>query len=501
MTQRSFLGGRKFSGQDVFSLLNQSVAALRQGLVVRQFVAPPGKRQDGRVVRGTCIALARKPANADRYATRGNKLDGIAATKHEAGNGQRAAFDAPAGQMALRHLFLLRCFSVLVLLVVMLVATRVYRVGLPLRELLFGATLLVGHAGYTAYLIRRREPVGEGEFFRQLVIDLQLTTYVLYFSAGHENPFSGVCYMPLVIAAACVRWPYAAAMAVITLGDFAFLDAIGALPLVMADGSAVPAEVIALAGDAGYLLTASQIAYFVTRVASASREQAAALAAAREQQLNDQLVLGFGTLAAGAAHELATPLTSISLLAGRAPLREGLATIAGQAEACRQTLRNLAEAANGRPGAKVHDVSLDDYLADIAARFRQLRPEARLHLDWAVPQPAPLVRDDATLAQALITLLNNAAEASRESVSMKGSLQGDTLFVEVADRGPGIPKALAARLGQPFVTTRGPGEGMGMGLFLAKTSVERLGGALGFSDRPGGGTCVSLTLPLATLQS
>jgi two-component system sensor histidine kinase RegB len=111
-----------------------------------------------------------------------------------------------------------------------------------------------------------------------------------------------------------------------------------------------------------------------------------------------------------------------------------------------------------------------------------------------------VVRDDATLAQSVITLLNNAADVSPRAVEIGASLRDDMLFIVVADRGPGIPREIADRLGQPFVSTKGPAKGMGIGLFLVKTTVERLGGTLAFLAREGGGTRVSVSLPFAVLQ-
>lgn len=412
---------------------------------------------------------------------------------------------APAGQAALRHLFVLRCCTLATVLVLVAVATAEFEIALPLPLLVPGLAALAAYTGYTAWLLRQRRTVGETELFWQLVVDLQLITYLLYFSGGHENPFAPMYFVPLALAAAYLR-SLALLVAAIMLSDLLLMHLLNFEPLTMIDGGPVPSELMKAGVDVSYLLTASGLTVFVSRLAAAAHEQAAALARAREQQLNDQLVVGFGTLAAGAAHELATPLSSISLLAAelkgrRAPLKEGLETIAAQAQLCRQTLRNLVEAAQRSHGQIDQVATLDRFLEATAARFDRLRPDARLQSGWEVPSPAPLVREDVTLAQSLITLLNNAAEASPGEVSMLAAVHEDTLRVEVADRGPGIPPALAARLGRPFVTTRGPDEGMGMGLFLAKTSVERLGGALAFSARRGGGTRVTMTLPLAAIQA
>jgi len=412
--------------------------------------------------------------------------------------------DASDRRAALRELLILRCLAAPAALAIMLVATKLYHLALPLPELLPGVVVLVLYAGYTAYLLRRPRPVSEAVFSWQLVLDLQVISYLLYCCGGGANPFASLYVVPLTIAAVYLPWPHIGLITAVTLGDYAFLDIFGHPGLQMANGSPVPDGILEVAAEASYLLTGVQVVFFVTRLAATSRSRAAAVTAAREQQLNDRLVVAIGALAAGAAHEMATPLSTIAVLvkelrSGRGNMQNGLDTIARQVGACKQALRHLAEAAKPSHGESPRTVALDRFLESVAGRFRVLRPDADLRTDWAIPAPAPAVREDATLSQSIITLLNNAADASREPVQMNGYLRDDMLVLEVADRGPGISTELAERLGRPFVSTKGQAQGMGIGLFLAKTAVEGLGGALAFLERPGGGTCVTMTLPLAAL--
>jgi two-component system, sensor histidine kinase RegB len=409
------------------------------------------------------------------------------------------------GRAALRHLYQLRNVSIATTLAVIVVAVGVYHVALPVLQLMVGVSAFAIFNIYTWCRLREQRSVSELEFFRHLVLDVQVMTYLLSLTGDDNNPFAYLFLVPLTITAAYLDWRYTMAMLAITFGDYVFLH-VYYLPLQMPNGSPVPDGVIDAAVNVSYLMAASVIALFVTRIASTARGYASALAKAREKQLNDQFVVGFGTLAAGAAHEMATPLSVIAVLVkelrdGRGDVREGLETIGRQVQACKRTLEYLSEAAgrsrlDGNP-----EVGLDRFLESVACRFQMIRPDARLGTDWGMPSPAPVIRGDLTLAQSLLTLLNNAADASKEAVEMKGSLRNDTLVVEVEDRGAGIPKEIADHLGRAFVTTKGPERGMGMGLFLAKTAIERLGGTLEFFSRQGGGTRVSVTLPLATLQA
>ncbi|HEX6828687.1 MAG TPA: ATP-binding protein [Burkholderiales bacterium] len=408
------------------------------------------------------------------------------------------------GRAVLTHLFHLRSFAILTVIAVILVATRIHHVGLPVPELLPGVAALTIFNLYTWYRLRLPQAVSQRECSLQLIVDLQVLTYFLRLAGGDDNPFASLYFVPLTIAAAYLERPYSLLVMLVALADFGLLN-LGYVRLAMMDGGEVPDRVRDLGVDISYLLTGSQLAFFVTRVAASSRAYAAALAAAREQQLNDRLVVGFGTLAAGAAHEMATPLSVIAvlvkeLMAGRGQLQEGLETIARQVDACKRTLRYLSDTAARGLAESAGEVRLDRYLDSIAGRFRLLRPDARVHTNWELPLPVPLVHQDPTLAQSVITLLNNAADVSPRAVDMDGSLRDGMLVLEVSDRGPGIPQEIAQRLGQPFVTTKAPASGMGMGLFLAKTSIERLGGTLEFLRREGGGTRVCVTLPLVVLQ-
>lgn len=408
------------------------------------------------------------------------------------------------GRAALRHLYQLRNVAIATTPVVILVAVLVYHVALPVFPLTVGVGALAVFNVYTWYRLRSSRPASDAEFFRHLVFDVQVMTYLLSLTGDDNNPFAYLFLVPLTITAAYLDWRYTIAMLGITCGDYVFLH-IDHIPLEMPDGNPVPDGVVDAAMNVSYVMAASVTALFVSRIATTARAYASALAAAREKQLNDQFVVGFGTLAAGAAHEMGTPLSVIAVLvnelrAGRGDMREGIETIGKQVANCKRTLEYLAEAAgrsqlDGNPG-----IGLDRFLESVACRFQTVRPDARLGRYWGIASPAPVVREDLTLAQSLLTLLNNAADASKEAVEMTGSVRNDMLVVEVEDRGGGIPDEIAEQLGRPFVTTKGPERGMGMGLFLAKTAIERLGGTLEFFSRRGGGTRVSVTLPLATLQ-
>ena len=107
-----------------------------------------------------------------------------------------------------------------------------------------------------------------------------------------------------------------------------------------------------------------------------------------------------------------------------------------------------------------------------------------------------MISADCTLEQALLNLLNNAADVSPEGVELECNWSDKQLNLEIRDRGPGLSGEVARRAGQAFFTTKGPGRGLGIGLFLANASIERLGGEVNMFNREGGGACVRVILPL-----
>jgi two-component system sensor histidine kinase RegB len=138
-------------------------------------------------------------------------------------------------------------------------------------------------------------------------------------------------------------------------------------------------------------------------------------------------------------------------------------------------------------------------LRELIERLRSLRPGVQVRLNAEGAQPAPRLVVDQTLSQAILNVLNNAADASPDHVEVDLRWDAERFEILICDRGPGIEPALAAVAGEDVLTTKDPGQGLGLGLFLAHTTVQRLGGAIRLYNREGGGACTQLWLPLAPL--
>ena len=213
-----------------------------------------------------------------------------------------------------------------------------------------------------------------------------------------------------------------------------------------------------------------------------------------------------GTLAAGAAHELGTPLTTMAVVVGEmrraadTPERQrDAAILSEQIDACRHALSNLRAAAGHARADGGGREKLDAFVESIVARFQATRPDVPLEARWDGVAPAPEILADESLRQAILILLNNAADASPHHVDMEARWDRESLCVTVGDRGAGVPSGTLDKLGRTFFTTKPPGRGTGLGLVLTSSTVGRLGGTVRWSNRAGGGLVAEIRLPLHRL--
>jgi two-component system sensor histidine kinase RegB len=194
---------------------------------------------------------------------------------------------------------------------------------------------------------------------------------------------------------------------------------------------------------------------------------------------------------------------------GNAELQEDLLLLREQVDRCKQTISQiLASTGQGR-GESLRSLALDAYLQRLLDDWQVIRPHARISVSLQGVQPAPLIAAERTLEQALLNLLDNAADANGENrEALQFSPPGTPSIVDRNPRpGAGLDEETAQRLGEAFFSTktatRDPPNGIGIGLFLSNATVERLGGKVELFNRadPQGGACTRVTLPLTRLKA
>ncbi len=348
------------------------------------------------------------------------------------------------------------------------------------------------------WLAGGRRPVSDGLLLGVLALDAGLLTALLALSGGASNPFSGL-YLVVVGLGALVLRP-AGAFALLAVCAIAY-GALFTEPLGGGGHLGHPGMRGHLIGMwVAFVLGASFLSFAIVvlrrRLEVAEREAGEARGVAERAAR----LASLATLAAGAAHELATPLSTVAVVAGDlqrsadSDLREDGALLARQVERCRRILHQLAADAGAGLGEGRQVRALDALLREaVADRAVTLTVDPALG-DVAVEVPVEL------LSQALRRVLDNAlSSGDAPAVSLAARVAAGRLELVVRDRGAGMTPDVLARVGEPFFTTRPTGEGMGLGVYFARSVAEHLGGGLTLASTPGEGTAATLWFPLATI--
>jgi len=407
---------------------------------------------------------------------------------------------------ALRRLVNLRWLAIAGQAAAVAAAALLLGPGLPVGQLAGLLALSAAFNALTLWRARRIAQPGAGEVLAQLAFDILLLAGLLYFAGGATNPFTMLFLVPVALSATLL--PERATWTLAGLASALYALLLGwHVPLPGMAGHGDQAFGLHVLGMwAGFVATAALIAWFATRLGRSLPRRERELAAAREQALRDERLLAVATLAAGTAHELGTPLNTAALLA--AELEEACADDAERAALarelraqlgrCKATLADLSAAAGEAPLAGGRAEPVDGWLRELVAAWSRRRHAPPPPLALEGPRPAPRLLADRTLAQAIGSVLDNAADASPGEVEVAATWDEAAVRIEVRDRGPGLQGEARARAGREPWSGK-PG-GLGLGLFLAHRVVERFGGTVRLEDRPGGGLVTRIRLPLDAFQ-
>ncbi len=404
----------------------------------------------------------------------------------------------------LQRLFLLRNITILAIIAGTVLATGVYTLALPQRQLVVVICLLIGLNVLTLLRFRTAQAVTDTELFIQMLLDVAGITAVFYYTGGATNPFVWFFLLPLIIAATILPRIYTWIMAALTVACYSALLFYN-VPLphggMHHDGGF---EMHVFGMWLGFVMSAGFVAVLIVGMAHSLRERDRRLGEAREQALQNEQLVALGTLAAGAAHELGTPLGTMAILTAELEqehagpsdrdLQKKLGIIRQQIDRCKEALSVISASAGANRAESGHLMPVGDYLQQVISEWQAQRPGARLGFESDKINPDCDLIAERTLTQALICILNNAADVSPENIQLEATCSSSTLVLDVYDHGPGLEQDVHDQLGKSPVTTKN--EGMGVGLYLAYATIERLGGTLSFRNRDSGGTLTRIALPL-----
>jgi two-component system sensor histidine kinase RegB len=324
---------------------------------------------------------------------------------------------------------------------------------------------------------------------------------LLYLTGGLENPFSFLFLVPVTVSATSLPLRWTLALGALAFG-WASLLAVWHLPLPWGSGGPLALPRIYIAGLwAAIICGVIFSAIYARRIAQETRVMSSALAATEMVLAREQRLSALDGLAAAAAHELGTPLATIALVAkelkrelpANTPHKEDIDLLISQAARCREILSRLANR-DQQVDTVYGQVRLTAMLEDLVAPLRgsdiHIAVEAAGERDVA----EPVFQRNPAISYGLSNLLENAADFAAKAVIVQAGWSSSAITVIIRDDGPGFTQAVFDRLGEPFVTTRqgydtpemsedGGHQGMGLGLFIAKTLLERSGATVTLNNR------------------
>lgn len=340
-----------------------------------------------------------------------------------------------------------------------------------------------------------------------MLLDLITLTLMLHLSGGIGNPFSFFYFVNLAVGGVMIRPRAAWALTVTAVLGYLFL-LMRSQPLIGLTSVVDTSNVLQATGMMFAFATCSAVVtYFVTRTAGELRTRERQLLMAQAEQASSRRLEGLTTLAAGAAHELATPLSTIDVIVRELSrhlegcekpesVETDLRLIDGQLEMCKQILQRMRAAAGDSMAQRWDRTTVGDLIDTI---LEGIRDPHRVDVTDGTEdvEGTPLWVPQEAVAQAVRNLIHNGLDASgREGrVRLDSRVTSQTVELRVADGGDGMSEEVLDRASDPFFTTKEPGRGIGLGLFLARNVISQLGGSLEFRSRIGVGTEAIVTIP------
>ena len=411
-----------------------------------------------------------------------------------------------------KNLFLLvqlRWLAVAGQVVTILIVHYQMGIALPLDQMGAVILFLVGLNIISLLHLRRQTAVSNTQLFLELLIDVSALTVQLYLSGGASNPFISLYLLQITLGAVLLEAWSAWALVLVATACFTWL--IGAYrPLELPPGREGHLLGLHIQGMfLCFVLTASLIVPFITRITRNLRARDAHLADLRQRSMEEDHIVRLGLLASGAAHELGTPLATLSVIVNdwrRMPvvkadpdMAEDIAEMQNQIDRCKAIVSGILLSSGEARGEGTVRTTVASFLDDLVEEWKASRSPACVDYDNSVHSREGIISDLA-LKQVIFNVLDNALEVSPGWVGIAAGRQGDSLVLTVNDAGPGFEDAMLAEFGKPYRSSKGR-PGGGLGLFLVVNVVRKLGGTVAARNRAGGGASVTMTLPLAALSA
>lgn len=421
-----------------------------------------------------------------------------------------------SGWVRLRTLILLRWLAVAGQFAAITVADRMLglQFDVLLCYLVAGISVLANLAAMAALPANRR--LSETEAMLTLLYDIAQLAFLLHLTGGLSNPFAMLILAPVTISATALRLRTTMVLGLLAIMLVTLL-AFFYQPLRLESGAPLSVPPIFELGHwLAIVIGIVFLGLYVHRVTSEIHSMREALLATQMALGREQRLTDLGGVIAATAHELGTPLATIKLVSGELEgdladtpeLRDDARLIREQADRCRDILRSMGRA--GKDDLHLRQAPFAALIREAAERHADRGKT--VHVE-AGPQGLRatenlIVERRPETIHGLRNLIQNAVDFARSEVRIELSWDGDTVTVRISDDGPGFAPQVLARIGDPFMrhragASRRPGyDSMGLGLFIAKTLLERSGAELSFANRrDGAGAVVTLRWPQARIEA
>ena len=410
----------------------------------------------------------------------------------------------------LHQLYFLRNITITFILLMAVVALLGLNINLPVLPLTIILLIMAVTNLVTRFFIDSGKEITDRIIFTQLLLEIFSFSLILYFTGGATNPFTFFFLIPLAISATVIPGRRTWLLTLLTVILYSLLLKYY-VPLTyqlhdhqhpLSNEGQFSQHVLGM--WFGFLVSAMLVTWFITFLSRELKRRDQAIAEARRRELRDQQMVTLGTLAAGTAHELGTPLASLAIVTAdltdgynpeqHAELFENQRILREQINRCKQILSVLSDSAGESRADEGFLLSADQFLERIIAQWRAQRSDIPCEFTPADPPFPGHLLFDKTISQALLNLLNNAADETQDRIELRASARNKILQLRIIDHGPGMTDEQISMAGETTFSNKP--HGMGIGLFLAITTIRRIGGSVQFQRLDDSGTCTLVELPL-----
>ena len=413
-------------------------------------------------------------------------------------------------RVGLQRLLLLRIFVTFLSVLALAILENLSPISAPLPLMVIllitlGVSLLAGF-----WRLKTAKVISHYEFFAHLLIDVLVLIVLLSVTGGASNPLISYLLVLLAVVATLLPPIFAFVFAISSILLYSFF-LIRDLNVDHSDSMASMQQSqifeLHLVGMwVIFSVSAILISLFLTRLSSAIRDREIMLSKVRENELRNEQLVEIGMLAAGTAHAIGTPLSTMSVLLAEIDLslqrrinaeslKEDILTLRQQLSRCKSSLNELVHYYQKDNSKEKENWLLSDFVSEIADYVTNIHPASQVEFVLEI-KGDPYLTAELSLRHAVINIIENGIRAATRQVEVRiSSPEGSRVEILVTDDGPGMPAEVMEKMGEPFISTRK--DSMGLGIFLANAAVQRLGGEIEMYNLNQGGATTLIAIPVS----